>query len=100
MDIDGNLWIADSFNRRVRRVDGETGTITTVAGNGGNTDNRQVGGPAGSLPLFDTIALAIDAAGNILILENSAGSQTFQVLRVNGLTGIVTAYRVEALLAD
>ena len=31
-DPDGNLYIADSFNDRVRRVDAVTGTIATVAG--------------------------------------------------------------------
>jgi len=34
-DSDGNLYIADSLNRRVRRVDAD-GIINTVAGNGNN----------------------------------------------------------------
>ena len=36
IDIDesGNLWIADRCNQRIRRVDGRTGIITTVAGTG------------------------------------------------------------------
>ena len=33
MDGSGNLYIAASYNRRVRRVD-STGVITTVAGHG------------------------------------------------------------------
>jgi sugar lactone lactonase YvrE len=34
LDQNGNLFIADSFNNRVRRVDKKTSTITTVAGTG------------------------------------------------------------------
>ena len=34
VDGGGNLFIADQGNNRVRRVDGGSGTITTVAGNG------------------------------------------------------------------
>src|SRR6266446_6803311 len=36
-DTNGNLFIADSQNGRIRRVDASTGMITTVAGNGGFT---------------------------------------------------------------
>ena len=35
-DAAGNLYIADTMNDRVRRVDAATGIITTVAGNGSN----------------------------------------------------------------
>ncbi len=34
LDADGNLYIVDRLNYVVRRVDGKTGVITTVAGNG------------------------------------------------------------------
>jgi hypothetical protein len=34
VDGAGNLYIADTYNHRIRRVDAFTGTITTVAGNG------------------------------------------------------------------
>src|SRR5262249_21594476 len=41
----GNLFIADTFNSRVRRVDAVTGIITTVGGNG-TTGFSGDGGPA------------------------------------------------------
>jgi hypothetical protein len=34
LDASGNLFIADSGNARVRKVDAATGEITTIAGNG------------------------------------------------------------------
>jgi hypothetical protein len=34
MDSDGNLYIAEFVNHRIRRVDAHTGIIQTVAGNG------------------------------------------------------------------
>ena len=43
-DAAGNLYIADTNNNRIRRVDAVTGIITTVAGNGGPVSS---GGPSG-----------------------------------------------------
>ena len=34
VDADGNLYIADSENHRIRRVEAATGMITTIAGDG------------------------------------------------------------------
>ena len=34
MDAEGNLFLSDVANQRVRRIDAKTGIITTVAGNG------------------------------------------------------------------
>jgi len=34
VDAAGNLFIADTYNNRIRRVDSKTGIITTVVGNG------------------------------------------------------------------
>src|SRR5258706_10709825 len=40
-DVAGNLFFSDTFNHRIRRVDAQSGVITTVAGNG---DARRAGG--------------------------------------------------------
>ena len=49
--IYGDVYIADMDNGRIRRVDGETGIITTVAGNGGHGYSGD-GGPATSATLY------------------------------------------------
>ncbi len=86
-DPAGNLFIADSSNSRVRRIDRSTGIITTVAGNGvwGSAGN---GGLATSASLRRPIDLTFDAAGNLYILDWDAS----HVRRVNAATGIITAY--------
>jgi len=49
VDTNGNLFIADTYNNRLRRVDASTGIITTVAGNG-QFSFAGDGGPATAAP--------------------------------------------------
>jgi uncharacterized protein (TIGR03437 family) len=65
LDGAGNLYIADEYNRRIRKV--SAGTITTVAG-GGNQGLGD-GGPATSASLFDPSGIAVDSAGNLYIAD-------------------------------
>jgi hypothetical protein len=62
------LDLADLDNRRVRRVDLKTGTVTTVAGNGKKGVPAD-GDDARSAPLVDPRAVARDGRGNLYILE-------------------------------
>jgi sugar lactone lactonase YvrE len=69
VDAAGNLFIADSGDNRVRKVNAK-GVITTVAGTGSPTpayggDN----GPATSAQLNNPYSVALDAAGNVYIAE-------------------------------
>jgi uncharacterized protein (TIGR03437 family) len=66
LDPAGNLYIADTGNRRIRKV--SNGIITTVAGNGDNGPAGD-GGPATSAGSIYLTALAIDAAGNLYISD-------------------------------
>jgi sugar lactone lactonase YvrE len=68
LDSAGNLYIADSNNRRIRKV--SNGIITTVAGNGVSAAAGD-GGPATSAGLPYPYTLAIDAAGNLYISDAS-----------------------------
>ena len=64
VDAAGNLYIAEWWNARVRRV-APDGTITTVAGNGSNGRFCGDGGPATQACLNRPGWLAVDAAGNL-----------------------------------
>src|SRR6185369_7788608 len=70
LDDDGDLYIADTQNHRVRRVDADTGIITPVAGNGTAGDSGD-GGPATAASLDQPRGVAIDAAGRVFIADTN-----------------------------
>jgi len=67
-DRAGNLYCSDTFNHRVRRVDAETGVITTVAGNG-EAGFSGDGGPATEAALNEPYGIALDRLGNLYIVD-------------------------------
>jgi cysteine-rich repeat protein len=81
----GNLFIADSSNHRIRRVDVATGVITTVAGTGVAGFSGD-GGPATSAQLAGAEGVAVDGAGNCVI----ADSGNHRIRRVDAATGVIT----------
>lgn len=71
-DGSGNIYIADTDNARVRKVD-TAGVITTVAGNGCTVYGAGDGGPATSASLCGPTAVAVDGSGNLFIAEYTSG---------------------------
>lgn len=70
VDAQGNLYIADVTNRRVRRI-GTDGIITTVAGNGGEGAGGD-GGPARDAAVQGVSSIEVDAAGNLYLVQLGA----------------------------
>jgi DNA-binding beta-propeller fold protein YncE len=76
-----NLFVTDLDNRRIRKVEMSTGIVTTVAGNGEKgvpKDSEE----ATKQPLVDPRAHAVDAKGNLYVLERGG-----HALRMVGADG-------------
>jgi hypothetical protein len=100
VDAAGNLYIADTANQRIRKVDAATGIITTVAGNGflsagGFGGYSGDNGPAASAELNLPYAVAFDAAGNFYI-PDSANSR----IRKVDTKGVITTYAGSGIPGD
>src|SRR5262249_3147037 len=67
LDPAGNIFIADTQNHRIRKIDAITHIITTVAGNG--TRGFLDGANAQSSELDSPWGVFIDSAGNLLIAD-------------------------------
>ncbi|MEO8100167.1 MAG: IPT/TIG domain-containing protein [Acidobacteriota bacterium] len=68
LDSAGNLYIADTYNHRIRKVS-PAGIMTTVAGSIG-AGYRGDNGPATSASLNYPRGVAVDASGNIFIADS------------------------------
>src|SRR5262245_19882275 len=79
LDTEGNLFIADADNNRIRKVD-INGTISTVAGNG---TSRYAGDGvlATATGLRWPANLVVDGAGNLVIADFD-GERVFKVFGV------------------
>jgi trimeric autotransporter adhesin len=85
-DASGNIYIADTYNNRIRMVTKSTGIITTVAGNETARNGIRDGGLATSATLYFPRAVAIDVSGNIYI----AATTNPRICMVTKSTGIIT----------
>jgi hypothetical protein len=88
VDSLGNVYIADTDNLRIRKVD-TSGVITTVAGNGTACNSGPNDTPLDNVPAVDSgvcpSSVAVDAAGNLYIADFNSG----RIRRVN-TSGIIT----------
>jgi sugar lactone lactonase YvrE len=68
LDASGNIYIADYFNHRIRKVTVATGIITTFAGNG-TANYSGDGGPATAAEINYPTGVSLDASGNAYISD-------------------------------
>ncbi len=82
----GDLYIADSANHVIRKVEQASGLITTFVGEGGKNGDDGDGGPANAAHIDGPKGIVFDANWNLLI----ADSGNDRIRRVDARTGIIT----------
>jgi sugar lactone lactonase YvrE len=85
LDSQNNLYLADTRNHRIRRIEATTGLITTIAGNGTqglSGDN----GPASAASIDSPTGLALDASNNLYL----ADTHNHRIRRIDATTGLIT----------
>jgi sugar lactone lactonase YvrE len=85
VDANGNLFISDIGNNRIRKV-GADGIISTIAGNG-TPGYSGDGGAATNAELFNPEGVAVDATGNLFIADYS--NSRIRKVDTNGLISTV-----------
>jgi uncharacterized protein (TIGR03437 family) len=85
VDVSGNLYIVDGGNNEIRKVD-SSGIITRLAGTG-QPGYSGDGGPATAASLAEPSAIALDAQGNIFILDS--GNNMVRMIDQTGTISMV-----------
>lgn len=69
VDAEGAVYLSDTFNNRIRRIDGVSGIITTVVGTDlrGHSINGML---AETAPLNNPMGLTRDSLGNLLVADS------------------------------
>jgi trimeric autotransporter adhesin len=84
-DEAGNIYIADHLANTIRKVNATDGKIIRVAGTGTANAGSLGGGLATSTPLNGPVDVAVDASGNIYILDVG----NYCIWKVNASDGII-----------
>jgi uncharacterized protein (TIGR03437 family) len=90
LDAAGNLYIADTFNQRIRRVSAATGTITTLAGKrfSGYTGD---GGSSASAELSFPLAVLVGPHGNIYVSDTQNSVIRLMTAAPPAINGVITS---------
>jgi sugar lactone lactonase YvrE len=84
VDLFGNLYIADSSNNCIRKIN-SAGIITTIAGNG-NEGFSGDNGPATIAMFYNPVDVILDNIGNIYVTD----TQNSRVRKISSSNGIIT----------
>jgi sugar lactone lactonase YvrE len=85
LDVSGNLYIADTSNHRIRKLNLTTSIITTIAGTGTQGYSGD-SGPAISAAIDSPTGIAVDASSNLYL----ADTHNHRVRKIAATTGIIT----------
>ncbi|SBW29130.1 hypothetical protein FDG2_6480 [Candidatus Protofrankia californiensis] len=96
VDSDGNVYVSDSSNQRIRKIDA-IGTITTIAGTGtaGFTGD---GGPATQAQINEPNGLALAADGSIYIADY--GNQRIRKITPDGMIWTIAGNGTKGFSGD
>lgn len=86
IDAAGNIYVADGYNYRIRKIN-TSGVISTIAGMGTNGFSGD-GGPATSGQIQAAYDIAVDAAGNNIYFS----TEMVSVIRKVNSSGIISTY--------
>ena len=95
VDSDGNLFVTDLGNQRIRKI--HRGTITTVAGNGAMGFCGD-GGPAVNACLNSPVGIAVDTSGSLFIAD--AGNQRIRQVDPGGAINTVAGNGTRGFCGD
>src|SRR5438309_2419171 len=88
VDEDNNLFIVDRLNAVIRKVDGKTELISTIAGGGNKNAFQLAGGKATDAKFTEPNDCCLDGKGGLLIADVA----TWRVWRVELKTGIISNF--------
>lgn len=86
-DKDDHLYITDRLNAVIRKVDGRTGVVTTIAGNG-KKGYAGDGGPGVDAQLREPNDAVLDGKGGLLIADVA----DWRIRRLDLKTGVITTF--------
>ncbi|MFF3270955.1 NHL repeat-containing protein [Streptomyces chrestomyceticus] len=95
-DRNGNIFVADTYNHRIRKVDAR-GIITTVAGTG-TPGYVSDGGPAISTPINYPVGITVDDTGNFYLGETN--NQRVRKVDTNGIITTVAGNGIAGYVDD
>jgi len=87
VDAEGRVYLVDTYNQRIRRIDFTAGTVTTIAGNG-TAGFSGDGGPATMASLNHPRDLELGPDGRLYV----ADTNNHRVRVIDLSTGIITTF--------